>query len=303
MLTIQLIIVVIPLALLLTIAMARHANFLRFITNALAMSLGVLFIWAAMPFDVVSMYFRHALPVLWVLAMINGFRRIGTEVKAPPRWQVVLNYLISLLLIGVFGLFNLGVFAGYPEPAGSISLSSPLRGGHFVVGQGGSSPFLNGHATVSPQNHALDILQLDRWGTRSNLFGDRSRLEDYVIFGTEIIAPCQGEVLAAVDGFDDLPPPQRDVENLAGNHVVLSCFDAEVVLAHMQKGSVAVKTGARVAVGDLLGRVGNSGNTSEPHLHIHAEKGGEPGVILDGEAVGMTVDGRYLVRGDTFRQD
>ncbi|MGB3306700.1 MAG: M23 family metallopeptidase [Thermomicrobiales bacterium] len=58
----------------------------------------------------------------------------------------------------------------------------------------------------------------------------------------------------------------------AGNHVVLQTADGEFVfLAHMQKGSVRVSEGDTVRSGDLLGLVGNSGNTSKPHLHIHVQ--------------------------------
>lgn len=69
----------------------------------------------------------------------------------------------------------------------------------------------------------------------------------------------------------------------------------DVLLAHMMNGSVAVKVGQNVEVGQFLGRVGNSGNSSEPHLHIHAVKAGS-GSVLDGEGVSVRFDGRFLVR-------
>ncbi len=56
----------------------------------------------------------------------------------------------------------------------------------------------------------------------------------------------------------------------------------------------------RVREGDVLGRVGNSGDTSQPHLHLHAERGGEPGEILNGEGVPMEIAGRFLVRNSLF---
>ena len=89
-----------------------------------------------------------------------------------------------------------------------------------------------------------------------------------------------------------------DPEHLAGNHVLIECEGIEVLLAHMKQGRVRVGVGDVVTVKTVLGQVGNTGNTSEPHLHLHAEQGGEPGVILDGKAVPITIDGRFLVRGD-----
>ncbi|MEZ7171746.1 M23 family metallopeptidase [Sporosarcina sp. OR05] len=64
-------------------------------------------------------------------------------------------------------------------------------------------------------------------------------------------------------------------------------------MAHMKEGSVAVAKGDTVTTGQLLGKVGNSGNTSEPHLHIHAE--------LDGKGVPLTFDGRFLVRNQLVK--
>jgi hypothetical protein len=82
--------------------------------------------------------------------------------------------------------------------------------------------------------------------------------------------------------------------------LVIACHGVEVVLAHLRSGSVAVAEGERVTVGDVLGRVGNSGNTTQPHLHIHAERGGLPGEILDGQGVPITFGGRFLVRNALF---
>ena len=61
-----------------------------------------------------------------------------------------------------------------------------------------------------------------------------------------------------------------------------------------------MQVGDSVTTKTTLGKVGNTGNTSEPHLHIHAERGGEPGVILDGVAVPFTIAGQFLTRGDVI---
>ncbi|HYO97165.1 MAG TPA: M23 family metallopeptidase, partial [Polyangiaceae bacterium] len=89
---------------------------------------------------------------------------------------------------------------------------------------------------------------------------------------------------------------------VAGNHVELRCGAYHVVLAHLQRGSVAGEVGARVNVGARLGVVGNSGNTSEPHLHIHAvsaRAADREQWLWKGSGVPLTFGGRFLVRGDT----
>lgn len=93
------------------------------------------------------------------------------------------------------------------------------------------------------------------------------------------------------------PVSEGDPQNPAGNHVELETADGvRIFLAHMLKGSVRVSTGDRVRRGDPLGKVGNSGNTSEPHLHIHAVRGGRG--LFEGKGVPLTFGGRFLVRND-----
>jgi hypothetical protein len=114
-------------------------------------------------------------------------------------------------------------------------------------------------------------------------------------------------VVVAVDGLPDLPVPERDREHMAGNHVIVSCDlsarpagegapEVWVVLGHLRQGSVRVSPGDVVAVGDPLGRVGNSGNTDEPHLHIHAQTPGTTAAPLSGEPLPMLIDGAWLAR-------
>jgi murein DD-endopeptidase MepM/ murein hydrolase activator NlpD len=74
-----------------------------------------------------------------------------------------------------------------------------------------------------------------------------------------------------------------------------------VLLAHLKQGSVAVKGGQRVAAGDIVGAVGNSGNTDEPHLHVHAQRPGRGILPLSGEPLAMRFGGRWYVRNDRVR--
>ena len=77
-----------------------------------------------------------------------------------------------------------------------------------------------------------------------------------------------------VKRLPDNAPGHMDSEHAAGNHVVLDLGHGEYALiAHLERGSVVVKVGDRVRTGQLLGRCGNSGNTSEPHVHIHVQDG------------------------------
>jgi murein DD-endopeptidase MepM/ murein hydrolase activator NlpD len=111
--------------------------------------------------------------------------------------------------------------------------------------------------------------------------GDRSKVGNYTIFGRDVIAVADGTV---IDTRNDLPeqPPGKLPDNLPidqadGNFVVLDIGNGAFALyAHMQPGSVKVALGAKVKYGDLLGKVGNTGNTSAPHLHFHVMDGPSP---------------------------
>jgi murein DD-endopeptidase MepM/ murein hydrolase activator NlpD len=129
------------------------------------------------------------------------------------------------------------------------------------------------------------------------------KLERYSIFGTTVVSPSNGVVLRTVDGLPDLPPGQMDRTNAAGNHIVirLDGVDVNLLLAHLKNGSVSVNIGDRVSTGQPIGKVGNSGNTTEPHLHIHAQTQ----VTRDGktEWVGVPIrfGSRWLVRNSLVR--
>lgn len=101
--------------------------------------------------------------------------------------------------------------------------------------------------------------------------------------------------MEAVDGFPDQVPHNVDTSNPAGNHVVMECKGIRVFIAHMMNGSLTVKQGEYVKDSQEIGKVGNSGNTIEPHLHIHAEdKSGEPIPIL--------FNGRFLSMNDILKE-
>ena len=243
--------------------------------------------------DVVGYYLRFLLPVLFVVAAVAGYARV----RAVP-WLVdgrpgaatpMLSAIVSLMLFA--GLLIFAV-RGFWHDDELVHLSSPLQGGAFYVGQGGNSPLLNHHNTHATQRYALDILELNEIGTRATSMHP-AELDRYVIFGRAVRSPCDGTIVTAVDGLVDNIPPQSDRGQPAGNHVVVACHGVRVFLAHLQRNSVSVRPGASVRDGDVVGRVGNSGNTSEPHLHIHAVRGGTG---AGDTPVPILLDGTFAVR-------
>ncbi|MGB5497996.1 MAG: M23 family metallopeptidase [Maribacter sp.] len=216
---------------------------------------------------------------------------------------MVLIFAIGLHLILIIFFSGLNWFSvkGYIPPENAIDLVSPFRNGKQIVLHGGASPFTNGHFHVKPQNYALDIVGLNTLGMRSTSFAGGANLDNYVIYGEPIYSPCDGTIVIVVDRYDDQNPPLTDTEHLAGNHILIESEGVEILLAHLKKGSTMVKEGDIVTTNSILGQVGNTGNTSEPHLHMHVERGGNPKTILNGNPVPFTINERFLVRGDVLR--
>ncbi|WP_129790629.1 M23 family metallopeptidase [Sphingosinicella sp. CPCC 101087] len=220
--------------------------------------------------DIAGHYTRILLLAVFAAAVLRSLVKHGGRpwrVDAGP--SLLRSKWTTMLTIALFSAGLAYVASGMAPPAGARTLAFPLRDGRFMVGQGGGIGLLNGHAGHRQQQFAADLTAIGRAGFRASgiLPGD---LDRYVIYGAAVVSPCEGTVLSARDGLPDLVPPQADPDNPAGNHVVIECGEVNVELAHLRRGSVEVAPGNRLAAGDPVGLVGNSGNTTEPHLHIHA---------------------------------
>lgn len=251
--------------------------------------------------DFVSIYVRWVWVVLFAAALIASYRVVRDKPLFAPgglRKNLLLS-AVNLVILVFFSLFLFLAARGWVYPDQAAHVQFPLRSGSYYVAHGGSSPLINAHNVSKSQRYALDIVALNPLGLRAGglLPADNAR---YVIFDQPVTAPCAGQVTAAVDGLPDLTPPQMDPGNPAGNHVVIDCPEAVLLLAHLRSGSVLVRAGETVTAGQPVGRVGNSGNTTEPHLHIHAVRPGS-GSPFDGEGMPVVFDGRFLVRNQIVK--
>lgn len=190
--------------------------------------------------------------------------------------------------------------SAYLDYETEADLRLPFDGDWYVF-WGGRDIEDNYHAADPAQRFASDFVVHENGQSYS---GDPQRLENYHCWGREILAPADGEVIATVDDLPDLPIGDTDPQNPAGNHVILALGDEEFAfLAHMQQGSIAVQQGDQISRGDVLGLCGNSGNTSEPHLHVHLQTTPD---LLDGEGLpaqftDYLADGEPVERGEPER--
>ena len=191
-----------------------------------------------------------------------------------------------------------------PSPHLNTTIKTALRlpfEGTWNVLWGGRTWEDNHHASVSDQRFALDLLI---WRGANTFEGDGTRNEQYFCWGKPVVAPAEGRVVIVEEGVYDNAPGQVNLTRLYGNHVVIEHGNGEYsLLAHLMRGSIAVKQGERVRAGQLLGKAGNSGVSTEPHLHYQLMDApewlrahGMPAVFVD-----YLADGKPYARGEPRR--
>ena len=148
-------------------------------------------------------------------------------------------------------------------------LSLPFKGEWFVF-WGGDTAERNYHQDSPNQRFAFDIVKTDASGKTHS--GAGAKNEDYYAFGQEIVAPAGGTVVYVVDGIHDNAPGEMNRMFAPGNTVVIKHAENEYsLLAHFKQNSIRVRVGDKVTRGQLLGLCGNSGNSTEAHLHFQVQ--------------------------------
>jgi len=179
------------------------------------------------------------------------------------------------------------LIAVYRPPVDAVTVGSPLAE-EWWVGHGGHAELTNYHQASPTQRHAVDIMQVVDGSIHRSGSTD---LASYYIYDKPVLAPADGTVTYVVDGHLDLPVGTLDSQHPTGNQVVLDVGGGRYLLmGHLRQGSVAVKVGDQVTEGQQLARVGNSGNSSHPHIHIQAQ------TLPTGIADVTTVDVPQLVK-------
>jgi hypothetical protein len=191
----------------------------------------------------------------------------------------------------------------YPPTEECVVLDLPVRG-TWLAGHAGASEITNIHTT---HRYAIDVLKLGPDGRL--VAGSDLVVTNWYGYGQPVYAPADGQVIKVVDGLPCGSIGNRDLANPGGNHVVIDIGnDRQVLLAHLVAGSVAVEDREYVVSGALIGRVGNSGNSEAPHLHLHVQSASETMVPFRFRSMERKrwlfwteVTNGYLIRNDWFR--
>lgn len=207
--------------------------------------------------------------------------------------------ILGIALIALI-IFNIGkqridrrnIMIEMREP---IIVEFPLRGEWLSPNTPGTKIPSHGTNKLGTR-YAYDFIQVD-W-ERKGLPAYRVSFLQYLIFGVpvneyycwgkEIYAPCDGTIVKAEDGYKErtrtkllsdmsnayknahyFDPKKDDERSVAGNYVIIeSSKNVYAALCHLQKGSIQVSVGQNVKKGEVIGRIGDSGNSLAPHLHF-----------------------------------
>ncbi|MGH7648867.1 MAG: M23 family metallopeptidase [Gemmatimonadaceae bacterium] len=137
---------------------------------------------------------------------------------------------------------------------------------------GGDTLNVNHHMAVEAQWYALDFAKVGGATGRALATTSPPECADFYGWGAQVLAPADATVVAADDGWPDNSVGTTDPQHPLGNHIVLQHNDRFYWLAHLQRGSLAVRRADRVDQGGVLALCGNSGNSDFPHVHLHASR-------------------------------
>lgn len=298
-----------PLTLVLWMALLPPRNLAGFWLLSVAAALLILIValqgvWVFPPW-----WMPYLLALMLVAAVTWRLIRAPARPSLPSSRLGYLPVAVLVAIAGWSGAQSWAAISARHMPEGqAIDLGWPLASGIYLVANGGASPLINAHAALIDASHPLhagfggsgygvDLIAVNRWGFRATGI-QPSDPSAYAIFGSPVLAPCAGEVALAVDDRPDMTVPLVDEGYPVGNHVLLRCDGIDILLGHFRQGSVRVAIGDSVIVDQQIGEVGNSGETGEPHLHIHAQLPCTPALPFSGTPVPIRFQGRFLVRND-----
>ncbi len=236
------------------------------------------------PWVYVSFYIRYAILILTIAVIIQTvMRSSGLPIHITPKFLDWLAYSSGVVITIVLIYLVVGSIRSHYYDEMPVNLAFPFNNGTYALFEGGNgkvSSLMNYHYNASihkgahintSMKYAVDITKLSRWGNDANGFLPMQN-EKYAVFNQIVYSPCDGEVADVEDKWPNETPWSGKAPYNVGNHILITSKDFGVLMGHLQKGSILVKSGDTVKMGQPIAQSGNSGWTSQPHLHIQAMK-------------------------------
>ena len=197
-------------------------------------------------------------------------------------------------LIGDEGQFDEDIFLNYQT---KTELELPFENEWHIV-WGGRSVIQNQHFVNRHERYAMDILQTING---VSFIGDGTNNEDYYCFGKRLNAPGSGKIIALENNIEDNIPGTLAE---SGNFIIIDHLNGEFsYMVHLKQYSIIVSVGDTVVKGQEVGKVGNSGNSTQPHLHYHmqATSEGSTSIGLPTQFLNYYVDDVLIEKGEPVR--
>lgn len=187
---------------------------LEWLLDVVVTFLLVSWLYQASAWSWIGYYFRFVMVGLLMIAIIYSWGKVR-KLPFKIHEKKKISFIVNIILIFVFGLYNIFVLTSYSTNATKLELDFPMAEGTYFIGQGGDHVQMNYHQSYEPQQYALDIVALNTLGTRAKGFYPKD-LDRYEIFGHAIVSPCAGVVTEMENGLPDLTPLKQILSMLQG---------------------------------------------------------------------------------------
>ena len=277
----------------------QSANTYNWWSSVFLLILIVLFIYQTGAWPYLGFNWRFIIVLILGIFVLLIFRkRIKSKTQITKSKQNALSAVLAIFIL-LFTYTNIEVVLGGYNKEQAVDLTFPLQNGSYAVMQGGDSEIGNAvHRYQTPDSYALDIVKLNEHKRRGTKLFSKD-ISDYSIYGDTIYSPCDGTIITYRDGVDENIPPTTNSKVRGGNHILIKNGEVKILICHMQKNSIQPQKGDTVKTGEVIGLVGNTGFSIEPHLHIQAYQ------TFNGvnKMVPIRFNGRFLNMNDIIYSD
>lgn len=203
--------------------------------------------------------------LFFLLGFVDIFRNPAVFLQSP-------YMLLGMPWIHFKHRFNLPSIDNYTPQTDFILPFS----GEWLVVNGGIDKQTSHSWGIPNQRYAYDFFIVDAEG--KSFSGDNKVVENYYCYGKDVLAPADGEVVSAVNKHPDSNvygngTAECKAHDIRGNHIIIRHSKKKYsLIAHLKPGSITVKKGQRVTQGQVIANCGNSGNTTEPHIHFQVSE-------------------------------
>ncbi len=302
---------VVPLVLILWAWGTSYASIMALAIQVLVLISYTAFIFLMGSWVFASFYLRYVVLILAIAVAIRSLIHVrNLPFFVTPHFGGWIGYCAGVVITIVLVYLVAGSVRSHFYDETPVSLAFPFRNGVYAVFEGGNgraSSLMNYHYGASmhkgartnlSMKYAVDITKLTRWGNDADGFLP-IRNDKYAVFNQVVYSPCDGEVSDVEDKWPNETPWSGKPPYNVGNHVLITSSNFGVLMGHLLKGSILVKTGERVKKGQPIAQAGNSGWTSQPHLHIQAMRK-SAGSFWGWEGIPIFFDGKNPVKNTLF---